>query len=110
MRFPATRDSVRTARSFVAERVRPCPEQRAADAVLLVSELATNCVVHARCDYEVRVRVDGDRVRIEVGDRDPGLPAPNENGRGLRLVIDLADRWGADADDDGGKVVWFELG
>jgi anti-sigma regulatory factor (Ser/Thr protein kinase) len=110
MTFPATQDSVRTARLFVAERVRPCPEERAADAILLVSELATNCVVHARSDYEVRVGVDGGRVRIEVSDRDPGLPSPSEDGRGLHLVIDLADRWGTDADDGGGKVVWFELG
>lgn len=108
MTLPAVPESVRTARAFVAERVGTLATERAADAVLLVSELATNCVVHARCDFEVRVVVDGRRVRVEVGDANPDPPRPFAGGRGLHLVIDLADRWGT-APDDAGKVVWFEL-
>lgn len=109
MRLPAVPKSVRTARAFVAERVEGCDPELAADTVLLVSELATNCVVHARSDFEVRVFVDGGHVRIEVGDQDAEVPRPVEGGRGLRLVIDLSDRWGTEPQGSG-KVVWFEIG
>jgi anti-sigma regulatory factor (Ser/Thr protein kinase) len=110
MTLPATPDSVRTARRFVAERVRRCPVTVASDCLLLTSELATNCVLHARTDYVVRVAVDEGLVRVEVADREPDLPHVDERGRGLRLVEDLATAWGTDPCVDGpGKVVWFEV-
>lgn len=109
MRFPATPESVRTARRFVAERVRACPDQVAANAVLLTSELCTNCVVHARGDYVLRVRVGNGTVRVEVADDDPDVPVQGR-GRGLRIVEDVATRWGTElAEREPGKVVWFEL-
>jgi two-component sensor histidine kinase len=84
-------------------------------AVLLVSELATNAVMHARTDFIVRVWVNNDRgVRIEVEDENERRPsvayAPIEatSGRGLQLVQTLSDAWGVDARQHG-KVVWFEL-
>jgi hypothetical protein len=55
-----------------------------------------------------------DRVRVEVHDDDPRLPArrtPDEarpGGRGLLLLDQVSSDWGADATDDG-KVVWFEV-
>ena len=85
-------------------------------AILLVSELATNAVMHARTDFVVRVLgtpVAG-RVRIEVEDgneRPPSIahtPPEATSGRGLQLVQTLADAWGVDASPSG-KVVWFEL-
>lgn len=110
MTLPATPESVRTARRFVAERVRSCPDDVAANALLLTSELCTNCVVHARSDYVLRVQVGAGKVRVEVADDDPALPQTGE-GRGLRMVDQLAARWGTELADRGsGKVVWFEVG
>lgn len=110
MTLPATPESVRTARRFVDERVRACPPPVAENAVLLTSELCTNCVVHARTDYVLRVRAaDADGVRVEVRDDDPALPTVTERGRGMRLVDALATDWGVERVGGEGKVVWFEV-
>ena len=84
--------------------------------VLLVSELATNAVLHARTDYVVRVAVDeaGQRARVEVEDaneRPPSIahtPPEATSGRGLHLVQSLAESWGVEG-RMAGKLVWFEL-
>ena len=82
--------------------------------VLLTSELVTNAVVHARSDARVRLRLGPGMLRVEVGDDDPGLPVAREpdaagpGGRGLRILDEVASRWGVDPDGPG-KVVWFEL-
>ena len=89
----------------------------AADSVeLLVSEVATNAVLHAD-GSEIRVQIldQGDHLRVEVFDGSPALPIPRradasaEGGRGLALVEALAARWGVDA-RLGGKICWFEVG
>jgi two-component sensor histidine kinase len=86
-------------------------------AVLLVSELATNAVMHARTDFIVRVEVRGagrHHVRVEVEDeneREPAIasvPLEATSGRGLQVVAALADSWGVERRPRG-KVVWFEL-
>ncbi len=81
---------------------------------LLVSEVATNALVHGSGEVEVSV-VRGDRVvRVEVSDGSSHLPRPRqvgpdaEGGRGLALVSALASGWGTEA-REGGKVVWFEV-
>ncbi len=54
------------------------------------------------------------RLRVEVTDDSPKMPAPRsaglleEGGRGLALVESLAADWGVQARGPG-KVVWFEL-
>ncbi|WP_369260185.1 ATP-binding protein [Streptomyces sp. R35] len=56
-------------------------------------------------------------LRIEVtdarGDRVPRIPDPveecAESGRGLRLVVAYADRWGVDEAPAHCKTVWAEL-
>lgn len=82
-------------------------------AVLVVSELVTNAVVHARVrgrEVATRyVRLDGG-VRIEVHDASDEPPVPrapdDDGGFGLYLVEQFADRWGV-ADRGGiGKCVW----
>jgi serine/threonine-protein kinase RsbW len=91
------------------------------EAVTVISELVTNAV-QARSDLSAVVRVavltDGIRLRIEVWDQAPGVPAPrgagelDENGRGLALVESLTGgRWGwYPAPANGlGKCVWAEL-
>ncbi len=89
------------------------------EAQLVVSELASNAVLHSGCppDDEVEVLAEllPDAVRIVV--RDGGLsgnvPARRDReplepgGMGLRVVEALARRWGSER--DGILSVWAEL-
>ena len=85
-------------------------------AKLLVTEVATNAVVHAHSPIRLTVRPEPlDVVRIEVRDDDPTPPplpqAPDPDatsGRGLWLVSALARRWGVNRNRKG-KTVWFEV-
>jgi len=88
-----------------------------ADALVVVSELVTNAVVHAGTDIELACRLDeGHLLVIEVSDhhparsvRDEGHPGDGaEYGRGLRLVASLADCWGITY-RTGSKTVWARL-
>ena len=89
------------------------------DLSLLVSELVTNCVRHARLRTRdvIRLRVGvSDRVlRVEVSDPGEGFgakvprPAPRgPGGWGLFLTERLADRWGVDR-ESGWTTVWLEV-
>ncbi len=82
---------------------------------LVVTELATNAVRHARTLFTVAMTWDGRRLRIEVSDAHPvpperrdDLPPDATGGRGLLLVEQLADRWGYDPHDRG-KTIWCDL-
>jgi serine/threonine-protein kinase RsbW len=86
-------------------------------AVLLVSELVTNAVLHAR-DTDVialELQAAGTWLRIEVQDADPSWPQPrdpadcDESGFGFVLVDSLAGKWGV-RETPAGKAVWAELG
>lgn len=91
---------------------------RAADeAALLLTELVSNAVRHARGpDIEIAVdRPTPDRVQLAVADRAPDrLPellaaGPDDvRGRGLRLIDNMADRWGYDRVGSS-KRVWADL-
>ena len=82
---------------------------------LLVSELVTNVILHARTRCEVHLEREGEGVRVGVRDDSPMLPeekryaADAATGRGLRLVEQLATRWGTATDPADGKVVWFAV-
>ena len=60
------------------------------------------------------LRSEGSTVRIIVRDRSDVMPqlrepsATAQSGRGLRLVAEVASRWGVDLAADG-KTVWPEL-
>lgn len=81
---------------------------------LLVTELVTNTVMHARSSAEVVVRILPDAVRVEVTDRDDSFPVRRRaridqpGGRGLDLVEQLSRSWGIDMLDVG-KRTWFEV-
>ncbi len=87
-------------------------------AVLLVSEMLTNVLVHTDADALLTVEVTGEvgerRLRVEVTDAGDDLPHkrhPGElasSGRGLLLIELLADTWGVDPRGEG-KSIWFEL-
>jgi serine phosphatase RsbU (regulator of sigma subunit) len=87
------------------------------DALLLVTELVTNAVVHAGTDIELHVEVGVDSARVEVIDHSAGsLPvlhgdpdSSREGGRGIFLLDALAREWGT-RHFAGGKSVWFALG
>lgn len=83
-------------------------------AELMVGELVTNAVRHARSRrIELRL-VHGDTLLCEVDDDDPTLPTMlstgpyDEYGRGLRVVSRLAREWGTSRSASG-KTVWFEM-
>jgi anti-sigma regulatory factor (Ser/Thr protein kinase) len=82
---------------------------------LVVTELATNAVRHARTLFTVAMTWDGRRLRIEVSDAHPVPPEPREEvspdatgGRGLLLVEQLADHWGYEPHERG-KTIWCDL-
>ncbi len=82
--------------------------------LLVVSELATNAVLHARTPFVVRMSGDGGSVRVAVFDTSDGRPEPGSpdpaavTGRGLGIVDALASAWGVEP-AEGGKWVWAEL-
>jgi serine phosphatase RsbU (regulator of sigma subunit)/anti-sigma regulatory factor (Ser/Thr protein kinase) len=89
------------------------------DLSLLVSELVTNSVRHARLRPRDLIRLQvglSDRViRVEVSDPGEGFganipgPVPGEpGGWGLFLTERLADRWGVDR-ESGWTTVWLEV-
>ncbi|MDX2936369.1 ATP-binding protein [Streptomyces ipomoeae] len=116
--FPGLAEEVGNARHFVAALL----GERGPidDAVLVVSELATNAVRHSLSGaaggwFLLIVGLGDDLVRIEVVDlgaeREPRLREatdPEEGGRGLALVASIAKDWGVKNWPDG-RTVWAEL-
>lgn len=85
-------------------------------ALLLVSELVTNVVMHADGRPVLDVAVQPERLRISVSDTSavpPQVRSHNpplaDHGRGMLLVDTLSARWGTEPRDPSGKCVWFEL-
>ena len=115
MTLPADPGSVPVARRFVCD----CLVQLGAgaacdDAEVLVSELATNAVLHARTAFTVEVSRTDEVARVCVLDASPALPrvrdygADATTGRGMRLIASISTAWGVET-WRGGKAVWFEL-
>ena len=89
--------------------------------VLVVSELVTNAVRHARTPADRRIglrvtRPGTDRVRVEVDDADSTVPqqrtptTDDESSRGLPLVAAVSSRHGVCPRHHGiGKTVWAEI-
>jgi anti-sigma regulatory factor (Ser/Thr protein kinase) len=90
------------------------------NAALLVSELVSNCVVHANVGPDRALSLEllslDDRLRIVVLDpgsdlkpqmlrRDPETPG----GLGLVVVDELCEAWGVEQDGGGPTCVWCEL-
>ncbi|MEU6403467.1 ATP-binding protein [Streptomyces sp. NPDC046985] len=95
------------------------PPDAVDDVLLVVSELVTNALVHARPPATLRLwrlPLDGRQaVHVEVTDlgaaAPPGpatAPDPDEHGRGLGIVTALSARCGVRA-DAGGASRWAEV-
>ncbi|MES4891156.1 ATP-binding protein [Streptomyces sp. NPDC096012] len=90
------------------------------DSLLVVSELATNAIIHARPPAVLRLSWtggDGDgTLRVEITDAGPTLPPgrspagidPDEHGRGEAIVHALATRHGIRT-HPAGITRWAEL-
>ena len=114
-RFVASPEAPRESRRFVLTTLEEfAGEQFATVAALVVTELATNAIEHARSDFTVSVLASDGGIRIEVRDWSPLEPSIQEpsplaiSGRGLLLVDALASTWGIVRRGDV-KVVWAQL-
>lgn len=84
-------------------------------AELLVSELVSNALCHAKSSVSLRIECKRGKA-LEVHVRDASRKAPvqeragvwDESGRGVDLVDQLSDAWGTKRLLRG-KVVWFRL-
>ena len=80
-------------------------------AVLLISELVTNAVLHGTGEIRLMIDIRNGDARFTVCDEGSGTPIVRpepgpDGGWGLRLVGQLAARWGV---REGRTQVWFEL-
>jgi anti-sigma regulatory factor (Ser/Thr protein kinase) len=90
------------------------------DVMLVASELVTNAVLHSGCEPQdmvsVELRLTPDVVLCSVSDphktAQVAEPAPDDRlngGFGLRVVEQLAARWGTERERDGRYRVWAEM-
>jgi anti-sigma regulatory factor (Ser/Thr protein kinase) len=84
-------------------------------AQLIITELMSNVVRHARTDMEISLSARTGSLRLAVRDGNPVAPelGPRdgtmaETGRGLLVIQALSAEWGT-TPDEGGKVVWAIL-
>ncbi|MGZ4615517.1 MAG: PAS domain S-box protein [Actinomycetes bacterium] len=117
LRLEPLPESARRARQLLAEVLDQAGRHDLVDAAsLLVSELVTNAVLHARTAIDLRVAASPTGVHVGVTDHSPLLPQRRgygrsaTTGRGLGMVDMVAERSGTEPEPDGGKTVWFELG
>ena len=116
--FVGQADQVAAARRFVVSAIH-APGPARDITRLLVSEAATNAILHSASGdggtFAVRYLISDHLVRVEVHDGGgPSSPRrrvhdlESMTGRGLDLFDALSDRWGVDGSPDG-RTVWFEL-
>lgn len=123
-RFPGELPAVKDARDWLARRLNltRVPTSTAHDALLILSELVTNVLLHSPAGargrtFFVSVFISENRLRISVhGDGDTSVPVLRpahadpeaEHGRGLFLVDALAATWGTEHTRRG-QAVFFTL-
>ncbi|MER5917404.1 SpoIIE family protein phosphatase [Streptomyces sp. NPDC001982] len=108
---------VKTARSFVDDRLSAWGLSEMSDALkLIASEIVTNALIHAGSDVDVRLRAFADHIRLEVRDSDSNPPVPSplalseeentqaEHGRGLLIVEALSGSWNSSPNGRGKTV------
>jgi serine phosphatase RsbU (regulator of sigma subunit)/anti-sigma regulatory factor (Ser/Thr protein kinase) len=116
--FPADELTARSARRLLAATLsRWGVDELRDDALLVLSELVTNAVLHAGTAVDVVITLHESAIEVAVVDRHPtrSIPAPpmavsadREGGRGLALMVRLATAWGVEYTDRT-KRVWFRM-
>jgi len=113
--FAATPSQVHYARRFLAELLDSSP--LVDDAVLCLSELATNAVRHSDSRQPggvFRVQATALLAGVHVDVTDAGGPwlaryeTGRDSGHGLAIVAALATGWGI-TETDRARTVWFEI-
>jgi anti-sigma regulatory factor (Ser/Thr protein kinase) len=112
--YPGRADQVHQVRHDLSGYLRDCPV--AHDAILIVSEIATNAVVHSESAGEfftVRAELHGDDyLWLECEDLGGTWHCKTDEDypHGIGIVNALAgeDNWGVDGDHSG-RVVWCRL-
>lgn len=113
--FEHTVDSVSEARRFVQEVLQDAPLPLRDAVILMVSELASNCIRHTESDFDLTITLVGEEIRVEASDCGGGVPtmrkpAPTDpSGRGLQIIDMFSTAWGHEARPDKGKTVWFSV-
>jgi serine/threonine-protein kinase RsbW len=109
--YPGQADQLQDVRRAVARHLAGCPA--ADDAILILSELAANAIVHSASRgqfFTVRADLFPDYVWVEAEDLDGPWRRRNPYGRphGLDVIQALTgpDGWGVETTTDGGRVVW----
>ena len=112
--FPNAPGGVGAARAFVADALRGADPNVLDAAVLMVSELATNAVVHTAGPFDVGIDQSDHEARVSVTDHGGGMPplraasSDDIDGRGLGIVAAFAVTWGVDQGPHS-KTVWFTV-
>lgn len=85
------------------------------DVRTVVTELATNAVLHARTRFTVTITTNSTHLRVAVTDGSATQPRLRRHGdqdattgRGLRIVEELSTAWGVEANSTG-KTTWCDL-
>ena len=115
--FPASPGEAREARRFLSSILDGSPA--ADDAVLCLSELVSNAIVHSHSrrpggTFTVSAQVNASFLRVEVHDgggpwTQPVRSRDGAHGRGLLIVARLATAWGRTGDSETGWTVWFTM-
>ena len=112
----ATGPHIREARQFLSGILRNC--EGADDAVLCLSELATNAAIHSNSSksggtFTVSVQMSARGLRVEVLDQGGSwtwpTPPDEQHGRGLLIVSKLSGAWGRTGSSEDGWTTWFEM-
>jgi anti-sigma regulatory factor (Ser/Thr protein kinase) len=113
--LPPEPASATRARRLAREQLAPICAPDALDTIaLLVTELVTNAILHARTPLQLLIETRPGHVRLcveDTSDRQPELRSYASDavtGRGLALVETLASSWGVEATPNG-KIVWCEI-
>lgn len=112
--LPPQPSSASRARALAREQIAGLPGETIDTVALLVTELVTNAVLHARTDLHLEVEVRPQAVVLRVSDGSARTPVVRHyrtddvTGRGVALVEALATRWGVETTPTG-KCVWCEI-
>lgn len=115
LHIPPVSTGIGEARRFTRDHLKTWGLLAVADnAILMISELVTNAILHGGEGALLTLTYEDLKVRAEVRDSSHAMPVVRSysetatTGRGMVIVDALAAAWGTFS-VDGGKVVWFEL-